>query len=315
MTVSMRVMSAGTGYQYLLRSVAAGDGNRLLSTRLTRYYTETGTPPGRWLGSGLHALGHGEIRRELLLPPTDADVVVQTLFSGISRGTEALVFGGHVPQSEWTRMRAPFQEGEFPGPVKYGYANVGRVECGPAEITGRPVFVLYPHQTRYVVPASAVSRFAGVQKVWIVFDGVAKQQPVRTGREKDGRVEILDGIEAGSTLVLRADEGHDGPVIATAASQDGLLRAAERPDRSSAAGNVENAKLFQNFVMDPENAAMISAYARYANGIAGSEAFMPEDMRNAPELTLPEGHKGVFIQACPPEVNEMMTRIWTDLQK
>ena len=63
MTVSMRVMSAGTGYQYLLRSVAAGDGNRLLSTPLTRYYTETGTPPGRWLGSGLHALGHGEIRR------------------------------------------------------------------------------------------------------------------------------------------------------------------------------------------------------------------------------------------------------------
>ena len=102
------------------------------------------------------APGRGEIRRELLRPPADADVVVQTLFSGISRGTEALVFGGHVPQSEWTRMRAPFQEGEFSGPVKYGYANVGRVECGPAEIKGRAAFVLYPHQTRYVVPASAV---------------------------------------------------------------------------------------------------------------------------------------------------------------
>ena len=63
MTVSMRVMSAGTGYQYLLRSVAAGDGNRKLATPLTRYYTEAGTPPGRWLGSGLHALGHGEIRQ------------------------------------------------------------------------------------------------------------------------------------------------------------------------------------------------------------------------------------------------------------
>lgn len=102
------------------------------------------------------APGRGEIRRELLRPPADGDVVVQTLFSGISRGTEALVFGGHVPQSEWTRMRAPFQEGEFSGPVKYGYANVGRVECGPGEIKGRPAFVLYPHQTRYVVPASAV---------------------------------------------------------------------------------------------------------------------------------------------------------------
>ena len=102
------------------------------------------------------APGRGEIRREVLRAPAGDDVVVQTLFSGISRGTEALVFGGHVPQSEWTRMRAPFQEGEFPGSVKYGYANVGRVECGAEELKGRAVFALYPHQTRYVVPASAV---------------------------------------------------------------------------------------------------------------------------------------------------------------
>ena len=81
------------------------------------------------------------------------------------------------------------------------------------------------------------------------------------------------------------------------------------------AQNVENAKLFQNFVMDPENAALISAYARYANGVRGSERFLPADMQGAPELTLPEGHKGVFVLACPPEVNELMTRIWTELQK
>ena len=58
---SMCVMSAGTGYQYLLRSVVARDGNRSLSTPLTRYYTEAGTPPGRWIGSGLPALGDGQI--------------------------------------------------------------------------------------------------------------------------------------------------------------------------------------------------------------------------------------------------------------
>jgi 2-desacetyl-2-hydroxyethyl bacteriochlorophyllide A dehydrogenase len=101
--------------------------------------------------------GRGELRRELLRPPTADDVVVRALFSGISRGTEALVFSGRVPRSEWARMRAPFQEGEFPGPVKYGYASVGRVECGPSHLSGRIVFALYPHQTRYVVPAAAVS--------------------------------------------------------------------------------------------------------------------------------------------------------------
>ena len=102
------------------------------------------------------APGHGEIRPEVLRSPADDDVVVQALFSGISRGTEALVFSGRVPQSEWTRMRAPFQEGEFPRAVKYGYASVGRVECGSSELKERIVFVLHPHQTRYVVPASAV---------------------------------------------------------------------------------------------------------------------------------------------------------------
>jgi NADPH:quinone reductase-like Zn-dependent oxidoreductase len=100
--------------------------------------------------------GAGEIRREKLGIPSDGDVVVQALFSGISRGTEALVFEGRVPRSEWERMRAPFQTGEFPAPLKYGYASVGRVDEGPGELRGRTVFVLHPHQTRYIVPSSAV---------------------------------------------------------------------------------------------------------------------------------------------------------------
>ena len=78
--------------------------------------------------------------------------MVRTLYSGISRGSEALVFNGKVPRGEYQRMRAPFQEGEFPGPVKYGYCNVGEVEVGPADLVGRRVFSLYPHQTRFVVP-------------------------------------------------------------------------------------------------------------------------------------------------------------------
>lgn len=59
MTVSMRVMSAGDGYKYLLRTVAAGDGDRSLSTPLTRYYAEQGSPPGRWVGQGLGGIGAG----------------------------------------------------------------------------------------------------------------------------------------------------------------------------------------------------------------------------------------------------------------
>jgi 2-desacetyl-2-hydroxyethyl bacteriochlorophyllide A dehydrogenase len=102
------------------------------------------------------APGRGEIRTEELPAPSDGDVVVRALFSGISRGTEALVFQGRVPASEYQRMRAPFQMGEWPGPVKYGYASVGYVERGPAAFQGRRVFTLYPHQTRYVVPAAAV---------------------------------------------------------------------------------------------------------------------------------------------------------------
>jgi threonine dehydrogenase-like Zn-dependent dehydrogenase len=106
-----------------------------------------------WLDSP----GRGGIREVDLPVPGPDEVVVRTLYSGVSRGTETLVFRGGVPESQHTAMRAPFQEGDFPGPVKYGYLNVGVVEEGPAALTGRTVFCLYPHQTRYVVPASAVT--------------------------------------------------------------------------------------------------------------------------------------------------------------
>src|SRR5262245_60573467 len=102
------------------------------------------------------APGRGEIRDEPVPAPGPDDVVVRAELSAISRGTESIVFQGRVPASEHQRMRAPFQTGDFPAPVKYGYASVGRVEHGPRELVDRRVFVLYPHQTRYVVPAIAV---------------------------------------------------------------------------------------------------------------------------------------------------------------
>src|ERR671925_735113 len=92
-----------------------------------------------------------------LAAPGPGEVLVRSLWSGVSRGTETLVFRGGVPPSQHEAMRAPFQEGNFPGPVKYGYLNVGVVEQGPPDLHGRTVFCLYPHQTAYVVPAGAVT--------------------------------------------------------------------------------------------------------------------------------------------------------------
>ncbi|MGX1366169.1 threonine dehydrogenase-like Zn-dependent dehydrogenase [Streptomyces canus] len=105
----------------------------------------------------LRSPGRGEVREVALPVPGEDEVLVRSLYSGVSRGTETLVFRGQVPESQYAAMRAPFQEGDFPGPVKYGYLSVGVVEEGPAALKGRTVFCLYPHQTRYVVPASAVT--------------------------------------------------------------------------------------------------------------------------------------------------------------
>jgi NADPH:quinone reductase-like Zn-dependent oxidoreductase len=100
--------------------------------------------------------GRGEIRQISLPTPSAGEVLVTTSFSAVSRGTESLVFTGHVPPSEFQRMRCPHQEGDFPAPVKYGYSSVGRVHRGPRELEGKDVFCLFPHQTAYVVPSSAV---------------------------------------------------------------------------------------------------------------------------------------------------------------
>lgn len=101
--------------------------------------------------------GRAALRTEALPEPAIDEVRVRTLYSGISRGTESLVFHGRVPASQYRIMRAPFQSGEFPAPVKYGYSSVGVVEQGPPGWPGRRVFCLYPHQTDYVVPVSALT--------------------------------------------------------------------------------------------------------------------------------------------------------------
>ncbi len=100
--------------------------------------------------------GRAELRRETLPERREGEAVVRALYSGVSRGTESLVFSGRVPASEYERMRSPQMGGAFPFPVKHGYALVGEVEDGPADLVGRTVFALHPHQSRAVLPVEAL---------------------------------------------------------------------------------------------------------------------------------------------------------------
>lgn len=109
----------------------------------------------------VQAPGRGALVQAPLRPPGADEVLVRTLHSAISRGTETLVFRGEVPLSQAASMRCPFQDGDFPGPVKYGYMNVGVVEKAQGSegeaLVGRTVFCLHPHQDRYVVPVASVT--------------------------------------------------------------------------------------------------------------------------------------------------------------
>lgn len=145
----------------------AGDGRQRRPARPRLVMSNARAARQFWIRSP----GRGEIVQADLPPAQAGQVLVRAICSGVSRGTESLVFTGRVPPSQHRAMRAPFQEGEFPGPVKYGYASVGTVEQvepagtgaavtdggAAADLAGRTVFCLYPHQDLYRVPASAVT--------------------------------------------------------------------------------------------------------------------------------------------------------------
>lgn len=113
---------------------------------------DAGTATAWWIT----APGRGELRSERLAAPGPDEVLVEARFSGVSRGTERLVFHGLVPESQHQAMRAPFQAGDFAFPIKYGYSSVGVVMAGDEALRGRHVFCLHPHQDRYVVPVDSV---------------------------------------------------------------------------------------------------------------------------------------------------------------
>jgi hypothetical protein len=157
-------------------------------------------------GKALWYVGPGlaELREEPVAAPTSDEVRVRALFGAISRGTERLVHSGRVPESEYERMRAPLMSGAFPFPVKYGYATVGRVEIGPAELQGQVVFSLHPHQDVFTLPA---------QSALPVPPGVAPMHAVLAANMETALNAIWDGAPGPADRIaivgggLRSDGG------------------------------------------------------------------------------------------------------------
>ncbi len=149
--------------------------------------------------------GRAEIRDEPLSEPGPGEVCVRALHGAISRGTERLVLAGRVPSSEFERMRAPFMAGSFPFPVKYGYATVGRVERGPAELQGRTVFALHPHQSIFNVPAEAVVPLP---------DGVPPARAVLAANMETALNGVWDGAPAPADRIAVVGAGVVGALVA-----------------------------------------------------------------------------------------------------
>ncbi len=147
----------------------------------------------------------GVIRAAPLDAPGNGEVLVQTIYSAISRGTESLVHLGRVPPSQYETMRAPFQDGAFPGPVKYGYANVGRVVSGPDAMARKTVFCLFPHQTAYVVPQAATI---------VVPDAVPAARAVLAANMETALNAVWDGALGQSDRVAVIGAGVIGCLIA-----------------------------------------------------------------------------------------------------
>ena len=156
------------------------------------------------------APGTAEIRAEPVAPLADREVRVRAVASALSRGTERLIFSGGVPESEYERMRAPFMDGRFPFPVKYGYAMVGRVEEGPADLKGRLCFALYPHQTVFNLAA---------QNIVPLPDGLPPERAVLAANMETALNALWDGAPGPADRIAVVGAGVLGLLVARLCAQ------------------------------------------------------------------------------------------------
>ena len=151
-----------------------------------------------------------EIRSLALKEPGPDEVLVEALASGVSRGTESLVFQGLIPETDYDRMRAPHQEGDFPYPVKYGYSMIGTVLQGPADLMGKRVFCLYPHQTRFVIHRD---------KLTPIDDAIPTARAVLTANMETALNAVWDGFAAPGDKIAVIGAGVVGCLTAYLASR------------------------------------------------------------------------------------------------
>ena len=228
-----------------------------------------GEPGDGVLGREAHA--SGALRTEDVRDPEPGEVLVRTAYTGISRGTESVVFRGEVPPGEHDRMRAPFQEGDFPGPVKYGYLNVGVVESGPPALQGRTVFTLFPHQSAFVVPESAVE---------VVPEGVPARRAVLAGAVETAVNVLWDAAPLVGDRITVVGAGMIGCAVARLAR--GI------PGADVMVVDVDRAKASVCGLLGVEYAHPEDARAR-ARHRGGCERLRGQDCNSPSEATATEG--------------------------
>ena len=153
--------------------------------------------------------GIAVLRDEQVAPGPD-DLCVRAHFGAISRGTEALVFAGRVPQTEYQRMRGPHMGGVFPFPVKYGYAIVGTVDAGPPHLHGRMGFALHPHQDLFALPPDGVIPLP---------EGVPPQRAVLAANMETALNAVWDGAPGPADRIAVIGAGVVGALVAFLCAQ------------------------------------------------------------------------------------------------